>query len=447
MRFRIQDNRQTVTDYLSREILQRLSGCNATAPTWNHYDVGPYTIKIGTISTMLDVVVPGFNKQTKVDHRVFFNPMVQSSFTIDAGYGSGGALIEPLTNTCSAPYAFKSQQRFGTYSISEGRIVSPGPGTIQDPVSGMVQPPATIIAAHDMSALVTEAVTECLASRGTSGSNQWETVAELHKSLALAKSAADSIELFTRRKTSLLSRSKAAGNAYLLYRYGFTPLMASLADATAGVLKAVGKVRQTSRGSASTSKTVTESASTVPYGAYQIPFLITTTEEVTVRATSLDEYEASLASNIGFSSKGLMMLPWELVPYSFVVDWFANVGDVYASLLPTFGLRGLGSCYTVERKIRRTVAQSGAATKIAGGYNVIGQPSNAGYTCSWRHKTRTPGLPSPGLVIRSDFGYDSQYRCWDSLSLVVQRLQDPVAKASSPTKVNQQVMKIPKGYF
>jgi hypothetical protein len=39
---------------------------------------------------------------------------------------------------------------------------------------------------------------------------------------------------------------------------------------------------------------------------------------------------------------------WELVPFSFVIDWFINVGDTLASWTPHYGLKALASWYTVE---------------------------------------------------------------------------------------------------
>jgi hypothetical protein len=41
---------------------------------------------------------------------------------------------------------------------------------------------------------------------------------------------------------------------------------------------------------------------------------------------------------------------WELIPFSFIVDWFFNVGDTLASFTPNFGTRTLSSWYTVEKQ-------------------------------------------------------------------------------------------------
>lgn len=41
---------------------------------------------------------------------------------------------------------------------------------------------------------------------------------------------------------------------------------------------------------------------------------------------------------------------WELVPFSFIIDWFFNVGKTFASWTPNFGTKALASWYTVEKR-------------------------------------------------------------------------------------------------
>lgn len=421
MRYRTRDRRSTTYGTLRTENLVK-AACNSTLPTWIKNWEGTYAVKSGSYFSMADAVVKGYNKRSQRGE-VFFNPMRSASYTIDAGYGGGGALMRPSSQTCSAPNSYYMDFRTIQSGVSESRIVMPTSNLELD-FNGQVVVPTSIVSNDDIRKLHVESSTQCLADRGTSDSNQWEAVAELNKSLAMASQAASQIEEFTRKKGALLKKAKAASNLYLLYRYGLTPLMASLQTATEGMLKAEGKIRQTSRGSASTSKTVTSSTTASPYGAYRLDVLVTTTETYKVRTTSLDEMFASMANNIGFTSKGLMQLPWELLPYSFVVDWFANIGDVYAASLPTFGLNGLGSCTVVERNIVRRVDQVGSAVSLSG-YSIQTQPIPTGYSCQWTEKTRNPGLSNPGLVIRSDFKFDSEHklRILDALSLVTQRLK------------------------
>lgn len=54
-------------------------------------------------------------------------------------------------------------------------------------------------------------------------------------------------------------------------------------------------------------------------------------------------------SNTGVDDPLLVL--WELVPYSFVADWFANIGSFIDSLNAYEGLTPLVSCFTYGRKL------------------------------------------------------------------------------------------------
>jgi hypothetical protein len=49
-----------------------------------------------------------------------------------------------------------------------------------------------------------------------------------------------------------------------------------------------------------------------------------------------------------FGGEELLASVWELVPYSFVVDWFLNTGDYFMSWQPRLSLKVLGSWVTIE---------------------------------------------------------------------------------------------------
>jgi hypothetical protein len=51
---------------------------------------------------------------------------------------------------------------------------------------------------------------------------------------------------------------------------------------------------------------------------------------------------------------------WELVPFSFIIDWFINVGDTLASFTPNYGLKALASWYTVVDTKYQLVERSSA---------------------------------------------------------------------------------------
>jgi hypothetical protein len=64
---------------------------------------------------------------------------------------------------------------------------------------------------------------------------------------------------------------------------------------------------------------------------------------------TVSDVDAVLLSQAGLSN--LPNLAWELVPFSFVVDWFINVGAFLSSLDATNGLAFSKGCYTTAYKI------------------------------------------------------------------------------------------------
>lgn len=418
MRIRFMDNRQAVSGTLSQDTYSKPSCSSAAAwvQSWN----SSFNFLSGSYASMRDEVIPNFRSRIQKGE-VFFNPMERCEFSIDSGYGSGGAVLRPPSQSCSSPYQyFRDIRTYGT--IPEGRIVLPGAGFTVD-YQGLLIPPSSIFDSSEISSLRTEVSTACLSDRGSSDSNQWETLAEFNKSLGMASSAMQNLNDFAGRYGGVFNRARAAGSAYLLYRYGFTPLMASLGTAVDALGKATGLLRKTARASGTMSKTYVSQGVAQPYAAYSIDYRIETLESISIRATSLDEAYLSFMNNFGFTTKGLLQLPWELIPYSFVVDWFVNVGNFYGALLPVSHLRNLGGCLVTSRSISRRVYQVGSAHSATSGFSILVPPSPVGYTNKWETKNRHPGLDAPGLVVNSNFKFEKPTRLLDAIALFVQRIK------------------------
>jgi hypothetical protein len=68
--------------------------------------------------------------------------------------------------------------------------------------------------------------------------------------------------------------------------------------------------------------------------------------DIIVRAGVLTELQESSQLNIWGLTQPIESA-WELVPFSFIVDWFFNVSDVLGSWSPDYGFHTLASWYTV----------------------------------------------------------------------------------------------------
>jgi hypothetical protein len=372
---------------------------------------------------MEDTVVPGY-KRKSAEGQIFMNPMHKSSYEVDAGYGASHDEIKSSSISGTPPRQYNPASRRTPSGATYGRILCGGNPTILEP-NGSIVLPAPIIDSGVINSLILEASTAARSDRGrgNSSSNPFETFAEADQALGMFGQAAKNANEFFRKNGSIVSRSKAAGSAYLLWRYGLSPTMSAVQDAIESVDRSIGRVRQSVRGKASTSKTVTSSLSRGLFGIYGQDYEVVTTETLTVRATILDEVEATLVTNNGITFKNLATLPWELIPYSFVVDWFLNIGDFIGSLIPVLGQKEIGSCTTIVRETERKEASTSLTTTSSYWDTIVTPFPSHGYTAKWIDKTRTPGIAGPGLTIKSDFRLDSLYRALDAITLINQRLR------------------------
>jgi hypothetical protein len=126
--------------------------------------------------------------------------------------------------------------------------------------------------------------------------------------------------------TNLLPKDKKeVSNLFLAYRYGLSPLMGDIDGAAQHLAELVLKIVP----SKANGKKKETYESVVVDGINTI----TTTTQITCKYTaiySLNDELLNQASRLGFTNPANVI--WELVPFSFVVDWFYPIGN-YLNLL------------------------------------------------------------------------------------------------------------------
>lgn len=382
---------------------------NCVTPNWFLNQILSNQVSSGDYQEMHDEVVPKYHE--RVAKGEIFNNYLSSitrAYTVSAGQG---AMLRSVANSCAAP-AVKSEYRLDGPALG---IFLP-----TEIVGGISVPKLQYsVTNSDLDRVCTEASTKVMASRASG--TLWETVAELDKTVAMfsqpiakyAKLLSGAERAFRQGRLSRAT-AEASAQAWLTWRYGITPLLNDIKNIQDNLKKQLGRHRGTTRSFAQeTGQTTVVGSGT--YGVIKVNWQCQVTDVMSIRAWSLDDYTLDALNQFGFTTKGLLTLPWELTPYSLVADWFVNFGDFLGAIAPAVGWKQLSSGLTVSHATSNvyttlsTVSTSPAYT--------ITVPQTGSVAMSHLAKQRRP-LYSPGLVVKSNFKLDSFTRAADAMSFV-----------------------------
>lgn len=213
-------------------------------------------------------------------------------------------------------------------------------------------------------------------------------------------------------------QSKDVGGLWLEYSYGWKPLVSDLYKATDVLASPYDPIYiRTSASEAVTRFFQSQRGNTLCRHAYQgrASAQVGATVAVTPHGVQIQSLK-----NAGVTNP--LTWAWEVIPFSFVVDWFVNVGDVLQSIDDTVGLTITSGYYT-------TCVKGSSSLTAVNTYTVGAKPYPAGNrggdfgakVYSTAFTRRTLGLPAVKLV-RQKSVITGLSRAANAISLLTQFL-------------------------
>lgn len=400
-----------------------------TCQEWRTYKVCPNPAMVfngnyakpalnGTAKVMSDYVVPRFNSRRKAGEK-FFNDMFRETVTVST---TGNlAKTQSVAIACGLP-GTKVQWETRNAPVTLNWIP-----TEPADINGRHFPvTSTLLSDSEMIRAQEEVSTEVLSKVGTGDSDLWESVAEYRQVISMLGDPLEKLRSLQTRMLSALENSRTSralfrevADGYLMYRYGITPLMRDIKELLSSLRKFGGHREVTSRAKTQIHAHGVLNGSEISPGYASIAWSNQVDDAFTVRGMSLDEGHVSLANNLGFTLKGLLILPVQLTSYSFVADWFTNLSSFVQATLPTFGWKHLGASMTSTRVVANGYTL-GSFTNLAPGTWTHPTPPTG--TCGIIRVTtsRTPLLPA-AFVSKSDFRFEKFTRTADAVALIANR--------------------------
>jgi len=136
---------------------------------------------------------------------------------------------------------------------------------------------------------------------------------------------------------------KELGQRWMEYRYGIMPLVYSYRDAMKTLKRGVDVTTRKSRVIRPRDLGVTLPGPTNIYrwSVYS--------GSIQVRATVFQNFDWSTASRLAGLGINPLVTAWELIPYSFVADWFVNIGDYIIRKTTSPNARWLQACVSIKK--------------------------------------------------------------------------------------------------
>lgn len=337
--------------------------------------------------TMTDTVDPGFRKASS-NGAIFNNPMKMLRVST--------SLISKSTrswaiNTANCSCTPSTTVKNGT-----------GTGALYEPANS-VPSSSLFTPSFNLETAIALAGTAAQANVAEPEVMGMVDIAELGKTVKMLKSPVLGIRQLVEKVKRDHSKSRSAltvtqflSNHWLRYRYGIVPLVLSIQGSMKALAKERTSKRYTARGNGYVSPQTYSSTVNylVPSGqvGWNRTVKWTCNQTWEVRAGVLYEHFSSFQNDFGLSLHEIPSTAIELVPFSFVADWVANLSDYIRAVTPKAGVRILSSWTTVRRFATYNYEQTGSAVNVYGAcYTYSGSPGFK-FVRTEKEVTRSPGV-------------------------------------------------------
>lgn len=212
-------------------------------------------------------------------------------------------------------------------------------------------------------------------------------------------------------KPSGVSNRKAASQNFLEWEYGVKPVISDLQASMQILLSDHGR-RKCVGGSREHYTDLQNSRVTAPNYEFQSRRVVKGFVQMTARSeVIISNPNVYLANQLGLID---LALPWKLIPFSFVVDWFVNVEQVISSVTDWYGLTLINPHTTEFRSGSDDYDEFLDTTNING----IHEGHITKYQKTSMELNRSMSIPGPTLILKPFKGF-SLNRGAQAISLIL----------------------------
>lgn len=390
---------------VTRVRTETTNGVTVKPPMYNYTHVLPNYQ--GTFRTMMDLVNPNFRKVT-AEGGIVNNPMTwdresrsyQGSGASYTTTGNGMTAIDTIT--CDLPWYYL---RHPTMHAADEALIALMRAQVATQARANIKAPSV----QGLVMLAEGRKTLAMMANPMAALRKYILDPKTWKKTPVPKGSQ------ARRGPKSSSEVSIGAKSWLEGRFGWRPFLMELDALKQLLLKGVRSQRRTSRAK---QERTTEKVFQKTENGGGFVFVNSYTQRTiyTVRSGILVEDFLDFKGELGFRWADVPPAAYELIPYSFVLDWLLNLGNFIQALTPKLGVRELCAFTTIH--VKRECVRTMLSCTFPGG-TLLQSPTGV-HVRTIETFSRNPAVDGPSLVAESSITYALRNgRVVDGLSLLI----------------------------